>query len=218
MASIIQCNKNSWFRSDYSIVVLLLFFSTFGTGLAHSPSETKNPPLRPIASAVSYTGGDFTLKSKDGPVSLTDYRGKVVVLVFGFTQCPDVCPTTLQIMADILGEVPDKHKSEFKILFITLDPERDTAQKIHDYTQHFHKNILGLTGTIDEIQHVMKLYGVRSKRVDFDKTGKSYGFEHSSDVYLVKPDGQLGYSFPIQAPSHVIKEAVLLELTGKVFK
>ena len=102
-------------------------------------------PALPTTSAP--TGGDFTLQSATGPVTLKDYRGKVVLLYFGYTYCPDICPTSLTATAQALGQLAPAELARVQTLFVSVDPERDTPARLKDYGAFFHPSIIGVTGT-----------------------------------------------------------------------
>ncbi len=92
-------------------------------------------------------GGDFTLQSPDGPLALHDLRGKVVLVYFGYTMCPDICPTSLAFSAQGLNQLDKSELDSVKMLFITVDPERDTLERVKEYAGFFHPIIVGLTGS-----------------------------------------------------------------------
>lgn len=143
-----------------------------------------------IPLAVAPTGGDFTLQSSNGPLSLRDLRGKVVLVYFGYTFCPDICPTSLAFTAQGL-DLLDKHElARTQILFVSVDPERDTLVKLKEYGAFFHPNITGLTGSSREIDKVARLYGASYARKDTGSAG-GYVMDHSASTYVVDPDGKL---------------------------
>ena len=140
-------------------------------------------------------GGAFALVDEDGQ-NVTDqtYRGKWLLVFFGFTHCPDVCPTALNDMSvtlDQLGPLSDKVRA----LFITVDPERDTPQLLKEFTGSFHPNIVGLTGTSAQIAEVAKAYRVYYKKVP---QGDDYTMDHSAITYVMNPDGKYAAHFSHQ--------------------
>jgi protein SCO1/2 len=147
-----------------------------------------NPPSRPAAPQV---GGDFTLMSDHGPVSLKDFRGKVVLLSFGYTSCPDICPTTLGLIGATMKKLSDKERAQVQPMFITIDPERDDAQRMAAYTQHFYPGMLGLSGTPEQIEAVAKQYLVIYRKVPLPDSALGYAMDHSARLYIVGRDGQL---------------------------
>lgn len=148
--------------------------------------------LSPSGEATPATpqGGDFTLHSADGDVSLHDFRGKVVLLYFGYTFCPDVCPTSLAMIAQAMQRLTPEEQSQVRILFISVDPERDTPQKLKEYGNFFYPGIVGMTGTPKEIARTAKMYGVVYRRQDIASAG-GYVIDHSSYTYLIGRDGML---------------------------
>jgi protein SCO1/2 len=135
-------------------------------------------------------GGPFRLTDSSGHV-VTDasYRGKWMLVYFGYTYCPDVCPTELQAVAAGLDKLGPLAK-QVAPLFITIDPERDTPAAMGQYTKLFDDRLVGLTGTEQEIAAVAKEYRVYYARVT-PKGGGAYLMDHSSFLYLMGPDGQL---------------------------
>ena len=157
-----------------------------------------------IASAPK--GGDFELTSYKGPISLKQLRGKVVALYFGYTQCPDICPTSLGYLSLALGQLSPGELAEFQGLFVSVDPKRDTLQRLKDYGEYFHPAILGITGSVDEIDDVVKQYGA-AYRVTQSNSQMGYIVDHSADTYLIDRQGKLGKVLPHgTAPADVLAE------------
>ncbi|MEX2648861.1 MAG: SCO family protein [Alphaproteobacteria bacterium] len=133
-------------------------------------------------------GGPFALTDSSGKrVTEKDFLGRYLLIYFGFTSCPDVCPTELSVMAAALDRLGADGKNVQPIL-ITVDPERDTVETLADYVASFHPRLIGLTGTVEEIQAVAKAYRVYFAKTAPDATG-DYSVDHSSVVYLMDPDG-----------------------------
>jgi len=136
-------------------------------------------------------GGDFILQSAKGPVALSDYRGKVVVLYFGYTYCPDVCPTSLGLLSLALRQLKPQELAKLQTFFISVDPERDTLEKLKIYTEAFHSAIIGITGTTGDIAEVAKRYGVMYMKVDLPGSAMGYAVDHSSRYYVIGKDGMV---------------------------
>jgi protein SCO1/2 len=136
-------------------------------------------------------GGDFTLQAASGPVSLSDYRGKVVLLYFGYTYCPDVCPTSLAATAEGLRQLKPEELAKVAMLFVSVDPERDTPARLKEYAGFFHPAIVGVTGTPDSVADVARRYGVIYAKQPVSTAGGGYVVDHSSDTYVLGPDGRL---------------------------
>ncbi|MDZ7654381.1 MAG: SCO family protein [Sulfurimicrobium sp.] len=147
-------------------------------------------PHSPISLASAPTGGDFTLQSFDGPVSLHDFRGKVVLIYFGYTSCPDICPTSLAFTSQALNALDKEELARTQVLFISVDPERDTLEKLKEYGPFFHAKVLGLTGTPQEIADAARQYGASYRKQDTGSAG-GYVVDHSSSTYVIDPNGKL---------------------------
>lgn len=140
---------------------------------------------------------EFSLRGSDGQdLTLGRYRGKVIVLAFGFTSCPDVCPVTLGTLADArkkLGAQGD----ELQVVYITVDPERDDVERLRSYLKSFDATFVGGTGTAEQLAAVRKEYGIAASR---RAAGASYGFDHSSYSYLIDRSGRLRALMPYGHP------------------
>lgn len=138
--------------------------------------------------APSAIGGPFRLIDHNGqPVTDADLKGRPFLVFFGFTHCPDICPTTLFEVSEILGKL-GKDADRVNALFVTVDPERDTQDKLKDYLSSFHPRLRGLTGDPAAIAAMEKTYRVYSKKVPLEAGG--YTMDHTSLVYLMDKDGR----------------------------
>ncbi len=135
---------------------------------------------------------DFTLIDPDRkPFSLHSLRGKLVLIDFGFTHCPNICPTTLANLAAVYALLSPVDQARVQVLFITLDPERDTPKVLKDYVPFFEKHFIGLTGRPDQIRVTAKAYGVEYEDEFTRKTGAlGYTIAHSAAIYLIGPAGK----------------------------
>ncbi len=130
---------------------------------------------------------DFQLINTNGdPVTPQTLAGKWALLFFGFTRCPDVCPTTLFDMGDLL-ELLGPQAEQIQPVFISVDPEWDTRERMADYMANFDPRIIGLTGTMEQIRQVAQNYSVFFRKVPLDNDG--YTIDHSAAIYLLNPDG-----------------------------
>lgn len=143
------------------------------------------------ADPYGHLGGDFTLSSVDGPVSLSDFRGKVVPIYFGFTFCPDICPTTLSSLASAMNQLTPAELAQVEGLFISVDPERDTLPNTAEYAAHFHPQIRGITGSPEQIAQVARQYLVIYEKVQMEDSAMDYSVDHSSLLYVVGKDGKI---------------------------
>ncbi len=158
---------------------LVLFFGAILIITGRAPS--------PIGSAVAAVGGPFHLEDQNGkPVSDQDLKGHPSLVFFGFTHCPDVCPTTLFDMSQLLRKLgPDADR--VGAVFITVDPERDTPAVMKDYLSNFDPHLRGLTGDQASINAAIKAYRVYAKKVPLE--GGDYTMDHTAIVYLMDKDG-----------------------------
>jgi len=160
------------------------------------------------------TGGDFVLRSADGPVRLADYRGKVAVLYFGYTFCPDACPTTLAALGETLKSLAAGELAEVRPIFISLDPERDDVKRLKEYAAFFHPSIVGATGTPERVRRVANQYGVLYAKQKVDSAG-GYVLDHSSFLYVVDRRGRLAASLPHGAAPKEIALALRQALSSR---
>ncbi|HXV36161.1 MAG TPA: SCO family protein [Myxococcota bacterium] len=136
---------------------------------------------------------DFSLRGSDGAeLNLGRFRGKVVILGFGFTSCPNVCPITLAVLAEARKKLAAQ-AAELQVVYITVDPARDDAERMRKYLGSFDPTFIGGTGSADELAAVRQSYGITATREDI---GTSYGFSHSSYTYLIDREGNLRALMP----------------------
>ena len=164
-------------------------------------------PERPLPKASIAAGGDFTLESASGPVSLKDYRGKLVLVYFGYTFCPDICPTSLASTAEGLKQLKPEEAARVAMIFISVDPERDTPPRLKEYAEFFHPSLVGVTGTPENLAEIAKRYGVFYAMQKVETAGGGYVVDHSADTYVVGPNGQLvGKIAHATPPDRVVAE------------
>lgn len=132
----------------------------------------------------------FTLNGPDGPLALQDLRGKVVLLNFGYTFCPDICPTGLAALALGMDKLTPAERGQLAVLFITLDPARDDLARLKEYTAFFSPAMTGLTGEQAAIDQAARQFGVVYAR-HAAEAGGSYTIDHSADTYIVNREGRL---------------------------
>jgi protein SCO1/2 len=153
------------------------------------------PAMHGVVLQSPERAADFTLDGSAGtPLSLSDFRGKFVLLYFGYTYCPDVCPTTLQDLAvtvDALGEKAD----DLQVVMVSVDPDRDTPEYLGEYLEHFDPGFLGATGTLDELEAVASRYGVFFDKAE-GSAATGYLVDHTSSVTLIDDDGYVREVFP----------------------
>jgi len=176
-------------RNRQALIPYLLLVAALAGGVLWHESE-KVPGLgRVVSTGRADIGGPFQLTDQSGKrVTDKDFRGRYMLIYFGYSFCPDVCPTTLAVMAQALEKVGDRSRRVAPIL-ITIDPERDTPKVLEDYVKAFGPTFVGLTGNAAEIKDVEKKYRVYAVKKPLE--GGNYGMDHSSVIYLMGPDGKL---------------------------
>ena len=138
---------------------------------------------------------DFTLDSDRGPVSLSDFEGELVMMYFGYTFCPDVCPTTLSDIATAVELLDDDDAEQVQLIMVTIDPARDDAARMGDYVRHFDEDFVGLSGSEEEVGSVATLYGIYYRAGEgTEATG--YLMEHTATVLVVDRAGNLKVVIP----------------------
>lgn len=144
----------------------------------------------PDSAAILPPGGDFTLNSTTGPVELRSLRGKVVLIYFGYTHCPDICPTSLAAVSKALSALTPAERDKVAALMISVDPPRDTPERMREYTSFFHPRLVGLVGTPTETEALAKAYGAGYTRAPARPDG-GYLVDHAAGIYVVDPAGRL---------------------------
>jgi protein SCO1/2 len=178
-------------RSIRILVVLAAFiagaFALTAAVVVLSPREVTKP---------SSVGGPFQLVNQDGKtVTDADYRGKPLLVFFGFTHCPDICPTTLFEVSEVFNRL-GKDAEKVSAIFVTVDPERDTPEKLKLYLSSFHPRISALSGSEAQTEAIKKAYYVYAKRIPLD--GGGYTMDHTSVVYLMDKDGKFVAPFNLK--------------------
>ena len=149
---------------------------------------------------------EFKLTSADGPVALSDLRGKFVLVFFGYTYCPDVCPTTLQEMSAVL-DLMGKKADLVQPVFISVDPERDTPERLKAYLNNLDGRILGITGETTLINEITAQYGVFYQKRTISESG-NYLIDHTATSFLIDPEGTLRVVYPYATPARGIAEDI----------
>lgn len=176
-----------------SLLILLLLAVAVAAIFMQKKPEAENAKI--ISASDAPQGGDFTLTSAEGPVSLHDYRGKLVLLYFGYTYCPDICPTNLGNLSLAYRRLPPEIQKKVKILFVSVDTDRDTPAKLQQYSDYYQANITGLTGTREQIDQVVKQYGA-IYRIHKEGNNPNYSVDHSAFTYVISPEGKLLTQLP----------------------
>lgn len=164
---------------------------SIGAGIAffsapQSAQQAADEPMRMVAPNI---GGPFTLVNQDGKtVTEQDFQGRYLLIYFGFASCPAICPTELQKMAEAYKALPKPWQERIQPIFITIDPERDTPAVLKNYVDLFMPNLIGLTGSVEQVEAVKKAYKVYGAKVP---EGDTYTMDHSSFIYYMGLSGQV---------------------------
>ncbi|WP_151703579.1 SCO family protein [Nitrincola alkalilacustris] len=173
---------------------IILLSVLAGLALAGTVYTLTKPDSAPQSSqelsAGIQLGGPFTLQSANGSVSLSDFDNKLILIFFGFTSCPDVCPASLMTTAASLKRLDPEQRARIQPLFITVDPERDTADYLAEYVTFFDEQFIGLTGALNEIESITRQYGAFFRKVMLD-SALEYTMDHSAQTYLVNSRGEV---------------------------
>jgi cytochrome oxidase Cu insertion factor (SCO1/SenC/PrrC family) len=201
-------------RSGYIPVVVVGLLAGAAAALAVLPNVRATLGLAPPSTSTTgraLIGGPFTLTDHTGRrVSQKDFAGRPMVVFFGFTNCPDVCPSGLQVLSAALDKLGPKG-DQVAPLFISVDPERDTPEQLARYVQSFHPRIVGLTGTPAEVEKAARAYRVYFKKVKTEGSAEAYTIDHSSIFYIMDAAGE--YS---SHATHATSPDRLAELIARV--
>jgi len=167
-------------------ILKVILFVILSIAMSVHATELKSGEFTPARMAP-----DFNLPGSTGKaLGLSDYRGKVIALVFGFTSCPHICPTTMMDLASVKKKLGADGK-DFQVVLVTVDPENDTAEQLKTYLLHFDSSFVGVTGTAAQLDAVQKEYGAAAIQVKPKEGGHTHTISHSSFVYLIDRAGKL---------------------------
>ena len=206
-----MCRKNFIFEKvkyfvNRVLFCLLVLFSGL-VDLHDTAAKESDGEIKGVVSAAVQEV-NFTLDSPEGALSLKDLRGKVVLLFFGFTSCADVCPISLATISHAFSYLNDDELNMSKSLFISLDPERDTLERLKEYTGYFHSNIIGVTGTMEELGRAAENYGVKFERKESPDSALGYVIYHSAKIFVIGPQGELRKTFPHNIDSRLLLQQI----------
>lgn len=160
-------------------------------------------------------GGPFEMVDHRGETVTNDaYRGKFMLVYFGFTYCPDICPTELQKISAALDVLPPAQLDQIEPIFVTVDPERDTVAEMAGYVEHFHDRITGLTGTLEQVSTMAEAYRVWFKKAKDEDSTAGYTMEHTNIVYLMGPNGKYVDHFTFATKSAEMAERITKHVTA----
>ena len=199
------------YQKYFLILFLAALLSTviylFGTFfISSNRNYSQERVVTEVESQEGIPGGHFSLKTHDGKIFNSFENQNPMLIYFGFTFCPDVCPITLLTMASVLDVLKEE---EITPLFITVDPERDTEEVLANYVSAFHNNIIGLTGTIDEINSVTEDWKVYFKKEENQEMPENYSVNHLDIIFIANKNAEfIDFIKPNTPPEDVVKKLV----------
>ena len=215
--NMIMCLKNFIFEKVTFFVTRVLFcllvFSYGLVDLNNVAAKETDGEIKGGESAAVHEES-FTLDSPEGALSLKDLRGNVVLIFFGFTSCPDVCPISLVTISHAFSYLTDDELKRSRTLFISLDPERDTMERLKKYTGYFHPNIIGVTGTMEELVRVADIYGVKFEKKETPDSALGYLIYHSAKIFVIGTQGELRKTFPHNIDAQLLVQQIRSLLKG----
>ncbi|UXI03968.1 SCO family protein [Photobacterium sp. TY1-4] len=186
-------------KFQWIILALALVAGLVTRFVVDAQQETATTAVSPAASGVLESG-------KDALDLFNPADPRLRVVYFGYTHCPDVCPTSLAVMSAALKKLDTDTRKQLWPVFITLDPERDTPEKSAQYAQYFHQDIIGMTGTAEQTKALAQKYGVLYMRTELKDSALEYAVDHSSYFYLLQPDGTL-----VDKVQHTLNPEILVD-------
>ncbi len=176
------------------------------TGILPGSAAERPHAFHGIASQSPTRAADFELTAHTGKrARLSDFGGKLVLLYFGYTSCPGVCPTTLAEISQALKTLGSKKAANVQVIMVSVDPEQDTPERLAAYLAHFNVSCLGMTGTPSEVAAVAARYGIYYRRSE-GTGGTGYVVDHTSLVIVVHPSGDVRLLFPFGTPAKAMAD------------
>jgi protein SCO1/2 len=197
---------------NWSLFLVVAFVLGFGTKTYLDGQKEVEKKPQQIATEQSVLFGEG-----DKPVDIFDTSdNRIRIVYFGFTRCPDVCPTSLAMLAGALNQIDDAQKAQLRPIFISLDPERDEADASAKYAHYFHPMIEGLSAPLDVTTPLAHKYGVIFRKTELEGSELKYTLDHSSYFYFLKPDGTLITKVPhTLTPAPIVEAITKLTAEGK---
>lgn len=176
-------------QAMFFLVLVILFIAILFGYQSLLPPQMNGSAIEPPVAV-----DNFTLRSGSGEVTLSQFRGKYIILYFGYTSCPDVCPTTLSGLREALSRLGDKAE-QFQVIFVSVDPGRDSPEYASTYASRFNPSFLGLTGSQEEIDIVTKQFGIFYQLNPPDESG-FYTVDHTASALVLDRNGNLTLTWP----------------------
>ena len=184
----------------FSVLALVGLFAWLGTDMVTPSANTDQ--------GKALINGNFSLTNAEGKtITNADFKDRYLLVFFGFTHCPDVCPTGLLLMQNVMNKL-GKKAEKLQPIFITVDPERDTPQVVANYVKNFGNAVIGLSGTPEQIKATANNYRVYYSKMVNDDPAMGYMIDHSAFVYLIDPEGNYVTHFSSDSAAQVLEEGI----------
>ena len=205
------------FNNRYSFISLVVILGMYFIATSYyAPQSTLRMGTAAITNNKSgLVGGPFNMTTDTGKaVTEQMLLGKISLLFFGFTHCPDICPTALGKLSAVYNALPERLKPYVQVIFVTLDPERDTEENLHNYMQAFNDTFTALRGTAEQTKSIAKEYAVFYNKGTVDPSG-NYMLDHTGYVYMINAKGEYAQHFKHNAKGQEILKQVMIEANKK---
>lgn len=160
--------------------------------------------------AFAKLGGDFRMQTTNGETNLSAiWVNKIILLYYGFTRCPDICPTSLATMQAALKQLPPQERKQLQVVFISADPEYDTPERLQNYLEFFIDDAIGMTAGLEHTQAVARKYGAYFNKIKLPDSALGYTVDHSTRWYLIQKNGKIGTVF-----DHNLAPSEMAEVLG----
>lgn len=173
------------------------------------------PVERTVVENPLPTYSPFTVKTSSGALSLLDLRGQAVVVYFGYTTCPDICPTTLATMKAAWKQLSDDERKQATLLFVSVDPERDTPERLQQYVGYFDKTFHAGTASIEDVTRIATDWGVSFRKVGDTSSALAYMIDHSTQSFLVDAKGRMVTPIAHGTPAKEVAERIRTALARR---
>jgi len=207
----VGCSNKKFREIINRLVVSAVIGSAIGLGIVLGIYKFQEPTAivyKDVTDTTVVIGGDFTLKDQFGKKrSTAEFRGRILLVYFGYTYCPDVCPMALEHISKALKSLK-RDRDKIAVVFVSVDPDRDTTDVLKIYSENFDRNIIMLTGAQDDVQKAMKQYKVYAKK-EMKEGMSDYLMNHTSVVYVMDRNGGYLSSFAHSTPPEEIRSILL---------
>jgi protein SCO1 len=199
-------------RGLWILVAALLLAVIWVAFFWQGAEEAELPAHRALPLAAEPVGGDFRLSREGESFDLAEHRGRIVLLYFGYTYCPDVCPTSLVMIRQAFEKLEPEDLDRVQGVFVSVDPERDSPERLAEYAEFFHPRIIGVSGSHPQLERAGELYGAAWQRAE-SESAMGYAVDHSSNTYVIDRDGRLVEILPHGTGPDQILSTILPLLT-----